>query len=307
VSQTDLHRALLEAVHGEKPRSDETAAARKTLHARVLVAEDSAVNAEIALEMLREAGCTVIQAENGNQAVARYHEHQRGLQPFDLILMDCEMPELDGFAATVQIRQLEAERAAAGDPLPRVPIIALTANALSGDRERCISIGMDDYLAKPFKKTDLRAVVKRWSTTQAARVPTVAPLETPAEPVAFDRHVLLENVTINGRFRKAMAEKLIALFLKETPKLIAAITEGLAKGDNAAVRRATHQLKSSSASLGGLALSALARKIEFDANEDRLDDAPGRGREIEAQFAALTASLEAFRAELSQAEPTSAG
>ena len=123
---------------------------------RVLLAEDSAVNAKIARAVLKAAGCRVTSADNGRSAVEVWRD-----QPFDLVLMDCQMPELDGYDATREIRALEAGTA-------RVPIIALTANAMEGDRERCIAAGMDDYLSKPFKRAALHAVLARWVPAESA-------------------------------------------------------------------------------------------------------------------------------------------
>jgi PAS domain S-box-containing protein len=135
-----------------------------TRRKRVLLAEDNPINRQIATVMLESFGCDVVVAVDGRQAIDRSR-----VQPFDLILMDCQMPEVDGFEATVTIRAHEAsiERAATrADPTlrraSRTPIIALTANAMQGDRERCIEAGMDDYLAKPFAKKSLRAVIDRW-------------------------------------------------------------------------------------------------------------------------------------------------
>jgi signal transduction histidine kinase/DNA-binding response OmpR family regulator len=134
-------------------------AARAPLRARVLLAEDNAVNAEIAQEMLRMLGCSAVLAGDGGEAV----QHFRA-QRFDLILMDCQMPGTDGYEATRQIRAIEAAEARPR----RTPIIALTANALSGDREHCVAAGMDDYLAKPYHETQLRALIRHWAGSGAA-------------------------------------------------------------------------------------------------------------------------------------------
>ena len=136
---------------------------------RVLLAEDNPINRQIAIVMLESFGCEVVCAANGHQAI----EYSRG-QPFDLILMDCQMPEIDGFEATSVIRAREAALAEMGPGTPpgtrrpkRTPIIALTANAMSGDREHCLKLGMDDYLTKPFAKKQLRAIIERWSADLA--------------------------------------------------------------------------------------------------------------------------------------------
>jgi two-component system, sensor histidine kinase len=129
---------------------------------RILLAEDNAVNRAIALAMLRGLDLTVDTAVNGVEAVQRVREHV-----YELVLMDCQMPELDGFSATMQIREFERAEIAAGRRV-RVPIIAVTANAMQGDRERCSAAGMDDYLSKPYLAIDLRVVLARWISSARA-------------------------------------------------------------------------------------------------------------------------------------------
>ena len=130
--------------------------------ARVLLAEDNALNRQVAIAMLERAGHTVTVAENGLQAVKAIANGA-----FDMVLMDCQMPEMDGFAATAAIRKFETENPARG----HMPIIALTANAMEGDREQCLSSGFDDYLAKPFKQQDLLAAVMRWKAHRSENRP----------------------------------------------------------------------------------------------------------------------------------------
>jgi signal transduction histidine kinase/CheY-like chemotaxis protein len=138
--------------------------AKTPLVARVLVVEDNRINQEICVAMLKRLGCETEVAANGRAGVEAAFA-----RAFDLVLMDCQMPEMDGFEAALTIRAREAavdlERGEAGAPARRLPIIALTANAMQGDRERCLAAGMDDYLAKPFKKEQLGAVLERWLQT----------------------------------------------------------------------------------------------------------------------------------------------
>ena len=160
MTECALREALVEAGRDGGSREGGARASRDTvpaLNARVLLVEDNAVNAEIALAMLQGLGCTVTPASNGEEAVAHF-----GQGTFDIILMDCQMPGMDGFEATSYIRSVEAAQLATGGKLRRTPIVALTANALSGDRERCISAGMDDHLGKPFTRAQLHATVARW-------------------------------------------------------------------------------------------------------------------------------------------------
>lgn len=120
---------------------------------RVLLAEDNPINQRVCEEMLRRLGVEVHTVADGRQAVEALEQNA-----FDAVLMDCQMPELDGYRATSLIR--EAEKANGRE---RVPIIALTAHAMEGDREACLAVGMDDYLSKPFRLADLEAVLQRWT------------------------------------------------------------------------------------------------------------------------------------------------
>jgi CheY-like chemotaxis protein len=132
------------------------------LRGRVLLAEDNDVNRTIVVAWLTRLGLTIVHARNGLEAVAAWRE-----SAFDLVLMDCQMPEMDGFAATETIRRFEAEQGG-----KRTPIIALTANAIEGDRDSCLRAGMDDYLPKPFKGPSLAETLRRWLPADAAEPPT---------------------------------------------------------------------------------------------------------------------------------------
>jgi two-component system, sensor histidine kinase and response regulator len=157
--QSELQRELAR-LFGTRPAVPANAGrpvkASKSLS--VLLAEDNPVNRQVAMAMLKRAGHDVHVAENGLEAVRATTE-----KTFALVLMDCQMPEMDGFAATAAIRKREARERAS----PRLPIIALTANAMEGDRERCIAAGFDDYLAKPVKQQDLLATIERWNLQAA--------------------------------------------------------------------------------------------------------------------------------------------
>ena len=141
---------------------------------RVLVAEDNPVNQEVVLAMLENLGCRVTVAGDGREALAALAS-----EPFDLVLMDCQMPVLDGLAATTAWRQREGSTGGR-----RVPIIALTADVIKGVRERCRAAGMDDYLSKPFEQAQLVTLLERWlpATREVAPVPPVATSATPAPP-----------------------------------------------------------------------------------------------------------------------------
>ena len=146
------------------------AAAEAPLSGRVLLVEDNLVNQEIAAAMLRALGCEVDIADDGRAAV-----EAAAAGGYDAILMDCHMPEMDGFEATAALRARERDAAVRGaSGARRMPIVALTANAMDGDRERCLAAGMDAYLAKPFKKEELAAVLRTWLARPAEK-PANAP------------------------------------------------------------------------------------------------------------------------------------
>ena len=155
VRQADLRRTASEVLGVPPLPTAEAQPAReeRSLSARVLLAEDNAVNQAVATAMLKGFGCHVEVAKNGLEAVSALER-----EAFDLVLMDCHMPEMDGFAATHAIRAMEY-----ADGARHVPIIALTANAMEGDRERCLAAGMDDYLSKPFKRSQLLSAVANWA------------------------------------------------------------------------------------------------------------------------------------------------
>ena len=299
--------AMSEQAHLAPSAADSGFGALPALHRHVLLAEDSAINAEIAMALLHDLGCTVVWAVDGEAAVQRFREGH-----FDLVLMDCQMPVMDGFAATGQIRQCEAERSAAacGAAAGRTPIIALTANSLSGDRERCLVAGMDDHVAKPFRRAQLRATMARWVAqpdTHHHSPPALAPVSASAaldglHVDSIDRQALLKHLQIGGRLRPALVAKVIGLFLVDTPPILAALAQGLQRQDQRAVERAVHTLKSSAASVGAVALSVLAGLAEGHARNGSLDAVRPQAAEIDRQFHLAAAQLQTLRAELLQAQ-----
>jgi len=334
VTESELRRVLSGADIRQSSASSTAPAGRSEFRsgirsgfqstARVLLADDNAVNIEIATEMLKSMGCTVHTASNGREAVAGYLD-----QPVDLILMDCQMPEMDGFEATALIRDMESAQARAttsddavrGRHVERIPIVALTANALRGDRERCLLAGMDDHLAKPFKKAELQQMIMQWTPTAVVATPVSGPGVTgeltdsgfvsaaaavalAAEPAPaeapVDRATLESSVRLNGRLRTSMLEKLVTMFLSETPKLIGTMTASLDDGAIADLQRAAHQLKSSSAWMGALPMSVLARQIESLAAAGRLSELAPALQSLREQFSAVSALLPVLSEQLRQ-------
>ncbi len=241
---------------------------------RVLLAEDNVVNQKLALRLLDKLGYRADVAGNGIEAIEALER-----QSYDLLLSDVQMPEMDGLEATRRI----IERWPDGE---RPWIVAMTAEAMSGDRERCLEAGMNDYLTKPIRVEELVAAIKR---TPRRSEGGAAP-EGPASGDPIDREVLArlaEGVGDDAGF----VSELIEGFAQDAPALVAAAREALARGDTAEVRRAAHTLKSNAATFGAQALSDRSRELEEAARRDEFADAAGQidaiSRELEIVLNAL--------------------
>jgi len=245
------------------------------LSGRVLLAEDNPVNQAAAMDMLESLGCQVTMAATGQEALAALSQ-----AAYDVVLMDCQMPELDGLEATRMIRAQEAQ---AGHK--HLPIIALTANAFAQDRDVCLAAGMDDYLSKPFTLDQLHAVLARWLPPQK----TVASLD----PQPLDALRALQQTGGSD-----VLGKVLRTYLRSAPPLLTALREAVAGGDAAAVRQAAHSLKSSSAQVGALVFSAHCKELEALGRANTLTNAPTILTYLEEEYpvveAALTATLEAL-------------
>ncbi len=223
---------------------------------RLLLVEDNPVNQALALGQLDGLGFEIEVAQNGAEAVAAC-EHA----DFDLILMDCQMPVMDGFEAS---RHILAARNGRKTP----PIVAMTANTMPGDRERCLEAGMVDFLAKPYRQSALLSIVARWTdapvTASDGNVPLPASAADKPEaalPVIFDLAVL-DALAAGHSSGEALLRRLLELFRGEGRKQLDSLQEAWHSGDRETATRAAHTLKSSSASLGALRLSEHCRQIE---------------------------------------------
>ena len=227
------------------------------LEAHVLLAEDNPVNQQVAKAMLANLGLTVDIAGNGEEALALAKT-----QEYDIVLMDCQMPVMDGYQATAVLRARETAGAR------RLPIVALTANAMEGDRQRCLAAGMDDYLAKPYTKARLRQVLAHWLTggANAAAVPAQLAVETtPAgsEPSAAINLAFLDNLReLDPSGGLSLARDILRVYLDTSGAAVPRLEEAVAVGDAETLRRTAHAMKSSSANVGAETLSGLFRELE---------------------------------------------
>jgi CheY-like chemotaxis protein len=252
VSRTELVEAAVGSVSGPVARSSQMHLITRhsfnenRRNLRILLAEDNPVNQEVAAAMLRKRGHTVDISSNGREAV-----EAAARTSYDVILMDLQMPEMDGLKATAEIRKLPAERP--------VPIIAVTANAMSGERERCLAAGMDEYLAKPFRPHDLFAIVEGWGTAEASMA--APPQKNSAAPV--DIEALRAELRLAGV--EEIATDLLNTFIMDAPDRIAALQEAANGTDAGAIERAAHAYKSAAGTVKAQQLAALLKEAELAA------------------------------------------
>ena len=222
--------------------------------APVLLVEDSPVNLEVGVAILESMGCVVETAVNGRHALDR---HASG--DFSLIFMDCQMPEMDGFESTIEIRRREALSGS------HTPIIALTASVVEDGRRRCLAVGMDDYLAKPFTLEQMRAMLTNWLNppprpTTREHLSLVA--ATPATPDPIDDQVLDSLRRLQREGRPDIVQQVIQLFFKGATGLLTDLDDGATTGDAALLYRASHALKSASANVGAVLMSTHCNELE---------------------------------------------
>jgi signal transduction histidine kinase/CheY-like chemotaxis protein/HPt (histidine-containing phosphotransfer) domain-containing protein len=247
------------------------------LNGHLLVVEDNAVNQLVVQRMLQGLGCTSQVASDGAFALDALR-HAR----FDAILMDCQMPTMDGYTLTGRIRAHEG-------PGEHVPIIALTANALEGDRDRCLAAGMDDYLSKPFRQSELAMVLARWLPQQEQARMQQAPTDQCA---ALDEAALNAIRELDAGDAAGLLGQVVDMYLQASPPLIDHIRQGLGSGDADRVRMAAHTLKSSSANLGARRLSEMCAVLEHAARKGALSGELPGADQIVREFDAVRRSLE---------------
>ncbi len=232
---------------------------------RALLVEDNPVNLKVAARLVENLGLEIDTAENGQVALDKLAQNH-----YDLVFMDCQMPVMDGYQATRAIRQREHEQG-----LPRMPVIAMTANAMAGDRQKCLDSGMDDYLSKPIKKDLLNETIQRWlkknrrsqgSTSQPTR--QVQKAQENAQPPLLDESVIEDLLEVMGDD----FIELLEVYLRDAPKLVMQIKQAANQNQIEALISPAHSLKSSSANVGAMRLSSLAKQMEQSARTGHVNN-----------------------------------
>jgi PAS domain S-box-containing protein len=297
--QTLLYESLVNVMAGKPQETHSTqpapaaASAPSGVRGNILLVEDNVINQQVALGILQISGYSVTVVNNGREAL---DAHAQG--GFDLILMDCHMPEMDGYEATRAIRQRER---AAGSR--RVPIIALTANAMARDREECLDAGMDDHLSKPFNMLALQELLERWMTRSDASATQAAALAAQATAKAaevLDREVLTQLAKVRTNGRPELLTRVIKLYVAESPALIESLKEAARSGDGPRMASSAHSLKSSSANVGAVVLSRYCAEAEASARRADAEEARRCIARIETEHrsvqTALASEIEALAA-----------
>jgi CheY-like chemotaxis protein/HPt (histidine-containing phosphotransfer) domain-containing protein len=267
---------------------------RERFQLRVLVAEDNLINQEVTVGMLADLGCTAMVVPDGQlalEALAR--------ESFDVVLMDCQMPVMDGFESTRELRRREADGSA------HQLVIALTANATAEDREACRVSGMDDFLSKPFQRRELAALLQRHVPGQSTAI-ALPGLTTAIATIApsaeiLDRRALDRIRAVQRPDRPDLVRRVLQIFLERSPVQLAAIAEAATAGDAHRLASAAHDMKGGSGNLGLAQVAELLARIEQLAKQGQLAEAAPLVSQLPVLAAAATVAV---RGELERGTPT---
>ena len=249
----------------------------------ILVAEDNPINQMVTLRQLRALGFRAEAVANGVDVLAAMNSKR-----FDLILMDCQMPRLDGYETTRRIRQRERGGA-------RTPVIAVTAHAMKGDRERCLAAGMDDYISKPFREQDLAALLDRWllDPDRDGERPKPSSGQEQKEPLSevLDPKILQGLEKLGDSSGENVLNRVSAMFLEEVPRRLKAIRAAASSGDLSAIEHAAHSLKGSAGILGASSFLKRSHELELAARARTTNDQAEMIRILEVEYRRVAEEL----------------
>ena len=302
IKPVQLHEALLRVISGTQPAAKKTAIPTNIdvtladrLPLRVLICDDNLINQKVALRLLQQVGYKADVANNGQEAIEALER-----QPYDLIFMDVQMPVMDGMIATQMIRQRQQEKSRFPNFKSPIIIVAMTASAMPGDREKCLAGSMDDYLAKPVRLEDVRCVIERWGaiatspseppdkTATDTAIPKLPVASQPGEPSPADSDA---GVPVNMErlldFANGSAEnlrELITLYLQQTADQIEKLDIAVRAGNAPEVKRLAHSCAGANATCGMVTIVPLLHQLERMGQEENLSDAQPICDEATRQF-----------------------
>jgi CheY-like chemotaxis protein len=306
IKPTQLHDALLRIVSGVAPAAQKKPTVVKLdpklsqrLPLRVLLCDDNAINQKVAARLLQQMGYQPDIANNGLEALAALER-----LTYDVIFMDVQMPEMDGLEATRVIRERQRDKAKFPKYKNSIVIIAMTASAMPGDRDKCIAAGMDDYLAKPVRPEDMRMIVERWASAATAQSPTASQTETATEmtdepfeskqpPVEMERLMDFSDGSVEN------LRELVTLYLKQTSEQLEQLMAAAKANSAPEVRRLAHSCAGASSTCGMVRIVPLLRELERQGDEKKLVNAVELCRECNQEFDRIREFLDAHLARLS--------
>ncbi len=285
VRQSQLHDCLATVMGKASSRTEVVtqpapASAPTQVGIRLLMAEDNAVNQKVGARMLEKMGYPVDIVGSGADAVSALAKGS-----YAAVIMDCQMPEMDGYEATAEIRRLEG----AGR---HTPIIALTASAMVGDRERCLAAGMDDYLSKPLRDADLAAVLSRWLPGGDADTTAHASPSPAHEPAVLDPSYLANLRDMAEYSGRDILRELAELFARDIPGQLAKLRRALDEGDTDTLRRVAHTLKGTAGGLGATEAMTVCGRLEALATSGELEGAVALVTQVVGQFERVSHALD---------------
>ncbi len=270
LSSTGISRSTDQIDEGERAEQKKDSSAKARAAARVLLAEDNVVNQRVASMQIRKLGHRVDVVANGREAIEAIERVD-----YDLVLMDCQMPEMDGYEATAEIRRRESESR-------RLPVIAMTAHAMEGDRERCLESGMDDYISKPIKTEALADAIERWSHGRVAR----------DDDELLDREMIAKLRGVED-FSAGIVTDLIDAFLNQTQRRMAAMQSALVDGDRLRLVEAALSLKSSCGYLGARRMESLCSRLAGEGRDLPSDASHALLARLNEEYTCIRPLLEA--------------
>jgi len=298
VKQKQFIKLIRQLLHGENPFQQKAEAVpvvsepapEQTADVRILVVEDNAINQRVVAAILKRIGYTATIVENGKLALDAFKEKN-----FDIIFMDCQMPVMDGYEATKRIRRYEAQNGCSETDSARaihIPIVAMTANAMQGDRENCIDAGMDDYITKPISPATLRAAFEQW-VDQNKSVPA------PVEPVQKSKES--SNLIFNFEELKArmlddeeIAREIVQDFLTDIPKQLSELNAAIAEKDTRRVQLIAHTIKGAAGNMSAHELQEAARELEVRARDMNPDEFEEWHNPLQKEIEALCLVLKTY-------------
>jgi two-component system sensor histidine kinase/response regulator len=283
VKQSQLYDCLTTVFSRKKEEPNNQTATIVTRHSiaedkkrkhRILLAEDNIINQQVAMNILRKFGYSADVVNNGKEAL-------RALEiiPYDLVLMDCQMAEMDGYKATGEIRNLTSKVLD-----HKIPVIAMTAHAMKGDREKCMEAGMDDYLCKPINPQELSDIIEKWIVkSDSFQQKEYTDEDVNSKKKILDKKGLLDRLMGDEN----LASKILNEFVNDVPNKLMALKEALNNGDASSVQNHAHNLKGASANVGAIALQEAAKEIEVAVGNGSMEQTAAVISKLDEQFVAL--------------------